>query len=330
MLHIHNGDSAAGVAKESTIPGEHFAWREALIEGPTPADVSVAEWRKLRAAHLSDSYELDPIETENELQAQEDKIASYLDHDEVVLWFEHDLFCQIHLLYLLDWFAQRELGTTRMSLIFVGEYPGLPNFRGLGELNPDQMASLFTGRREVSTAEFNLARIAWAAYRSPDPRTLEALLETDTSAIPFLKQALKLHLEKFPSVRNGLGRIQNRGLEFIQDGSHKFVELFPRFGNAEPRYGLGDAQFWMALRRMSDAQQPLLKVANGGSANGKLSPQKIHEATFEITDTGAAVLKNQADFVDINGIDTWLGGVHLTGKTHIWRWDDQEQKLAFS
>jgi hypothetical protein len=329
MLHIHNGDAAAGIAKQSTIPGEHFAWREALIEGPAPEDVSPAEWRKLRAAHLADSYELDPVETENELQAQEEKLASYLDHDEVVLWFEHDLFCQINLLYLLDWFAQRELGTTRLSLIFVGEYPGLPNFRGLGELNSDQMASLFPNRREVSSAEFNLAKAAWAAYRSPDPSGIETFLESDMSVMPFLKQALRLHLERFPFVRNGLGRIQNKGLEFIQDGSRKFVELFPRFGNAEPRYGLGDAQFWMSLRKMSDAPQPLLKLSNGSSPNGELGFEKIQEATFEITETGTAVLKNQADFVDVNGIDAWLGGVHLSGKTNLWRWDDQQQKLAF-
>ena len=329
MLHIHNGDAAAGVAKQSTIPGEHFAWREALIEGPTPADVSPAEWRKLRAAHLSDFYELDPTETESELESQEEKLASYLDHDEVVLWFEHDLFCQIHLLYLLDWFAQRELGTTRLSLIFVGEYPGLSNFRGLGELNPDQMASLFPARREVSAAEFDLAKAAWAAYRSPDPSAIEAFIETDNSAMPFLKQALRLHLEKFPFVRNGLGRIQNRGLDFIQDGSRKFVELFPRFGNAEPRYGLGDTQFYIALRGMSDAHQPLLKVSNGGSSNGTLSPEKMHEAAFEMTETGAAVLAGQADFAEINGLDIWLGGVHLSGRTNLWRWDDQEQKLAF-
>jgi hypothetical protein len=329
MLHIHNGDDAAGIAKESTIPGEHFVWREALIEGPAPADVSPSEWRKLRAAHLSDFYELDPIETENELQAQEEKLASYFDHDEVILWFEHDLFCQINLLYLLDWFAQRELGTTQLSLIFVGDYPGFPNFRGLGELNPDQIASLFPSRREVSATEFKLAREAWAAYRSSDPTAIETFVETDTSAMPFLKQALKLHLERFPFVRNGLGRIQNRGLEFIQDGSRKFVELFPRFGNAEPRYGLGDAQFWMSLRKMSDAQQPLLKISNGDSSNGQLSSEKIQEASFELTETGTAVLKNQADFVDVNGVDTWLGGVHLNGKRHIWRWDDRQQKLAF-
>ena len=29
--------------------------------------------------------------------------------------------------------------------------------------------------------------------------------------MPFLKPALQLHLERFPFVRNGLGRIQNRG-----------------------------------------------------------------------------------------------------------------------
>ncbi len=329
MLHIHNGDCSAEIARQSSLPGEHFAWREALIEGPTPAGTTEHEWRNLRATHLAESYQVDQVETVSELRIQEAKLASHPEHDEVILWFEPDLFCQTNLLYLLNWFAERELGNTRLSLICIGEFPGLPKFRGLGELNPEQMASLFDIRHEVSSGEKSLAAVAWQAYCSRDPTAIQTLLETDTSALPSLKPALQLHLERFPYVSNGLGRIQNRGLELIHDGVRNFADLFPRFGAAEPTYGLGDAQFWNTLRRMSQAQKPLLNIKNGNSSDPKLTSDNPHQLTFEITEAGEAVLNREADFVETNGIDTWFGGVHLLGRTKLWRWDDQAQKLTY-
>ena len=92
MLHIHNGDSSADTAKQSSLAGEHFAFRESLITGPTPSGLSGDEWRRVRAAHLSESYGVDEGECEQGLLRQEEKLASFSEHDEVVLWFEHDLF----------------------------------------------------------------------------------------------------------------------------------------------------------------------------------------------------------------------------------------------
>lgn len=328
MLHIHNGDSSAGIAKHSTISGEHFAWREALIGGPTPAGVTGKEWLRVRAQHLTEFYGVALDEAEIELRTQEERLASYPDHDEVVLWFEHDLFCQANLLYLLDWFAQRKLGKTKLSLICIGEFPGLPNFRGLGELSAEQMASLLGARQQVSAAQLNLATTAWQSYCSQDPSTIERLLETDTSALPFLRRAFRLHLERFPFLRNGLGRIENRGLEFINGGMSLFVDLFPRFCEAEPVYGLGDSQFWVALKHMADVKEPLLKTGNGADPDQKPTDDTVHKSAFEITRAGKSVLKAEADFVELNGIDIWLGGVHLSGKTDLWRWDDQRQRLT--
>ena len=328
MFHIHNGDCSANIARKSTIPGEHLAWREALIEGPTPAGVTGEQWRSLRAQHLTEFYGVDLGEAESRLRAQEEKLASYAEHNEVVLWFEHDLFCQTNLLYLLNWFAERNPGNTKLSLICIGEFPALPNFRGLGELSPEQMASLFDGRHEVSNAEKTLASAAWQAYSSPDPTAIQTLLETDTSAMPFLKPALQLHLERFPFVRNGLGRIENRGLELVQQGFSKFTDLFLKFGESEPVFGLGDGQFWIAMRQMSEAGEPLLRTKNGGSSGQALTPETVNNAAFELTEVGAAVLKGEANFVQVNGVDRWLGGVHLLGKTDLWRWDDQAQKLT--
>ncbi|MFN2492788.1 MAG: hypothetical protein ABR501_07895 [Pyrinomonadaceae bacterium] len=333
VLHIHNGDCSANIAKQSSLPGEHFAWREALVGGPTPAGLDGASWRSIRAQHLAECYGLDSKECERELLAQEKKLASFKEHDEAVLWFEHDLFCQIHLAYILDWFSQRDTGKTTVSLICVGKFPGRRNFRGLGELTADELASLFPDRNSVSATQLQIASTAWKAYCFPDPTKIERLMRTDTSSLPFLAPALNAHLRRFPSTRNGLGAIENRGLEIIHGGVKNFVDVFSQFGRSEPAYGLGDAQFWDALQRLTTAKEPLLTTADGNGASdelttsSQLTPAKASKTSFELTKTGESVLKGETDFVALNGIDLWLGGVHLHDPANLWRWNEQSKTI---
>lgn len=327
MLHIHNGDSSANIAKESSLPGEHFAFRESLITGPTPAEVSDHEWRTIRAQHLSESYGVALQECTGGLLAQEKKLASAAEHEEVVLWFEHDLFCQTNLLYLLNWFAQRDLGNTKLSLICIGEFPGKQNFRGLGELNAEEMASLFPGRQQVTSAQLKLGEVTWQAFCSADPTGIKKAVDSDSSLLPFLGPALQAHLRRFPSTLNGLGRIEEKALELINSGAKTFIELFPRFVEEESVYGLGDAQLWLALRQMSAGKQPLLAIENGHDVGQQLTPDIVRKAKIEITESGESVWRGEADQVELNGIDHWLGGVHLSA-TNLWRWDNELEALV--
>jgi len=329
MLHIHNGDSTAGTARKADLPGEHLAWREALVCGPTPSGVSDDAFRQLRAIHLSDAYGLRVEDSAKDLREQQEALAQFVDQEEVVLWFEHDLFCQVHLIYLLNWFSQSEPGKTTLSLICIDSFPGIEDFHGLGQLNEDQLASLFPQRRAISSAQLNLGSKAWQAYSSSDPSQIENLLTEDTTALPFLKAALFKHLQRFPSVRNGLGRDASLCVELVADGQAEFKALFPEFGKREPLYGFGDAQVVLELKRLGEATNPLLTMNN----NGNLSPidsDKFLSASFQITDHGTAVLYGDEDFVKLNGIDLWLGGVHLQGNEAAWRWDEDHQRLIDS
>jgi len=42
---------------------------------------------------------------------------------------------------------------------------------------------------------------------------------------------------------------------------------------------------------------------------------------YAVTDVGRDVLAARADHAELNGIDRWLGGVHLEGRRPAWRWD---------
>lgn len=331
MLHIHNGDSTADTAKLSTLPGEHFAFREALVEGPTPLSHDGTEWRSIRARHLSEAYG-DVKECERELEEQEHKLGSFADHEEVVLWFEHDLFCQINLLYLLDWFSHRQLGDTTLSLVCIDNFPGVTDFRGLGQLDAKQLASLFPNREVVESRAFELASLSWRAYCSPDPTRIEQILETETSALPFLGAALRAHLKRFPSVRNGLGMIENLSLELARRHSANFTELFSGFAASAPVYGFGDAQFGLTLTRLISAKHPALTMTGTNRINPTQPPKldSLQNAKFEITELGLAMLRGEVDFVSVNGIDSWLGGVHLKGSGTLWRWNDQSERVVSS
>ena len=278
------------------------------------------EWRRLRARYLAANYELNPDKSEEELRQQEKILADFRDYQEVVLWFEHDLFCQTNLIHLLNWFShQSDWSDTTVSLICTDRFPGIDDFRGLGQLNPQQLASLFAQRQEVTKVQLELAHAAWLAYGAPDPTAIEQLLLHDTSPLPFLKHAFELHLQRFPYKSNGLGRIENLALGIVAAGTTRFDEVFARFGSTEPVYGLGDSQFWNALMRLSDCANPLLKIERTSA---------IRDAQVTITNLGHTALSQQMDFVELNGIDLWLGGVHLKGTSDVWRWDDEGHRLV--
>lgn len=324
MLHIHNGESTANTMREAGFHGEHFAFREALATGPNPQGLSKEDWIAVRAAYLAEQVEPDAARIKQELAAMDAMLVSLANHEEVILWFEHDLFCQINLIYLLDNFARQDIHPSRLSLICIGEFPGIANFSGLGQLTAEQMASLFDTRHAVTEAELSLGQRAWAAYCSPDPHDIEDLLTGDTSALPFLRGALRQHLARFPSVRNGLGYAENKLLGFIADGIKDAGSLCPAFFTAEPAYGLGDLQIRSDLLRMAEAAHPLIQLDSFDDSAGTNAWLKTK---CEITETGRRVLAGQADFVQLNGIDLWLGGVHLINDT-LWRWDEQKQALS--
>jgi hypothetical protein len=280
----------------------------------TPAD-----WRSVRARFLAADNGLDEEQCRRDLADQDEALSRIRDHEEVVLWFEHDLFCQINLIYLLAWFHEQPPGGVKLRLVCFNEF--------LGPMSPEQMAPLFNKRHEVTAAEFQLAVMAWRAYCSPDPEEIERLLSKDTSALPYLRDALFRHLARFPSVRNGLGRVENRALQLIADGRATFKSLFPAFWNDDPGYGMGDAALWGEMKRLGQDKEPLIVISGLDDWRQASGSNQFLNASFALTETGREVLAGSRDFIEVNSIDRWLGGAHLT-TDRLWRWDEQNRKLV--
>ncbi len=326
MLHILNGDAAAEVVRHSDIGGVTVPWRESLMTGPTPDGLPLAQWITIRAQHLSEAYEADLAHCRHDLQRQIELLHTFADHEEVVLWFDRDLFCQVNLWYLLHWFSCRSHESTLISIVGLEKHPELHLQSGIGSLNVESLRSLFEQRMQLSDAHFALGTRAWIAYCSPDPTTLQRAAESNTSALPFMKDVLLSHLSRFPSTRNGLGRIERKILELLSTGRTWFHEIFEGLTQSESD-GLGDYQCWLELHRLAGARHPALTVIGLENDDTPLRSGKFRDAIFRLTDFGHALHKSEADWVEANSIDHWLGGVHLHPKKEIWRWDDEAMLL---
>jgi hypothetical protein len=182
----------------------------------------------------------------------------------------------------------------------------------LGELRANELESLFPQRSEVTALQKQTAQLAWQAYGSIDPRAIEKFLQSDTSALPLLAPALRTHLERFPSVANGLGTLGQKTLEIVAEEPIEFRRLFPRVVEMPEifRYGIGDLTLQSYLRIWASGRAPLVRI------NGKI----------EITAAGREVIKQHADAIPFIGIDIWYGGVHLT-PDNPWRWDTAAHRL---
>ena len=80
MLHLYNGDATAGTARAAEIPGEHVTWREALVCGPAPADLTDSEFIEVRTKHLSAAYDVGVERCRAEFRTMYEALASFAEH----------------------------------------------------------------------------------------------------------------------------------------------------------------------------------------------------------------------------------------------------------
>ena len=122
--------------------------------------------------------------------------------------------------------------------------------------------------------------------------------------VRFLPEAFDRLSREYPSTRDGLSLTERRLVVAVADGAANAGEAFVRAAAREARPFLGDTWAFARLERIATADVPLVRAAAPVS----------HQSPVAITDTGRSVLAGEADHVTLNGIDRWIGGVHLQGR----------------
>ena len=297
-LHITNGDGALYLLGKAGILGTHLAWRDALNDGPVPFGFSLEKTSETRAPYLASRGYGSPIKLIHDFERRDAQVRRAAEFEEVVLWFEHDLYDQLQLLQALTSLEELNLEPGRVATIQSDHY--------LASMTVDEILPLLPRRRTATAAIFKSARRNWERFTSPSPTELYAAAGEDAIGLPFLRAAMQRLCEEYPSVRDGLSRSQRQTLLAVAQGAARSDELFTRTQAREEASFMGNRAFGVMLDE--------LRAGEGALIEG-------NDESLVLTPLGRRVLAGDADWLDEHRIDRWIGGVHVIPE-NLTRWDE--------
>src|SRR6266566_2918064 len=119
-LHVTNGDSAGNTLRQTSLGGAVLPWQDVLHEGPVPAGTR-RELLHARSAFVAGCGWGSRRSILASLERRDRQLLQALrDGQQVVLWFEHDLYDQLQ---LVDALALAAAAGGTPELIVVGSFP---------------------------------------------------------------------------------------------------------------------------------------------------------------------------------------------------------------
>ncbi|GAA2756780.1 hypothetical protein [Actinopolymorpha rutila] len=320
VLHVTNGDCAAEVMRAAGLTEPILPWRDVLHDGPVPGGLTDAELRAVRADFIAGGWG-DPASVRADFDARDATLAAHRD-GRVVLWFEADLYDQLQVVQVIDQLHRAGVPPESVSLVSAGEFPGVAHFGGLGELAPEDLLRLRSDELPLTAEAFDLAVAAWAAFTAPDPAALAEIARSASPILRHLAEAFGRLAQEYPARSDGLSLTERRILLAVESGAGTAGRVFAEVQRRERRPYLGDTSCFDRIAELAGARQPLLAVDPGTTADGPYAEHRV-----ALTPVGRDVLAGRADHTELNGVDRWIGGVHLTGTRPAWRYDERLEKL---
>tara|TARA_R110000868_G_scaffold257575_3_gene514804 strand:+ start:37058 stop:37957 length:900 start_codon:yes stop_codon:yes gene_type:complete len=271
------------------LDGDIITWREMLCEGKTETNVGSESFWKTRFEFLNKNYKVSKSWFIDKTLKEYRTLCNHKKEDNIVLWFDFDLFDQINMLAVISWLKTHR-PYAEISLVSSNEEENLENLLGLGQLADEQLRKLYTNRTLLTQDDIEYADYVWQLYCSDNPIRLENLKDFDSFQFSHLSGAIEAHLLRFPSIRNGLNEVENNILRLARSAKPKTkLELLNTVLKNQGRYGFGDTQYDRVITKL----KPLFTNFN---------PVKLSKKGMEILEGKTSY------YACIQENDAYLGG----------------------
>jgi hypothetical protein len=324
IVHITSGFSASATLKQAF----HLHYTEVLafgdmLDGGPIIDFATPElWSEARNEYLKKLAFWDgaiaPLMT---LPAFAATAAPDILHqaDTIYFWTAKSVYEQLLLPWLIKLLSCYHINIQKLTIIEVYEpvqgkcHPIC--FTGISLLNPEQMQLYFQPQfmRKLATQDIEELSLAWSAMTSPSPEKMMIYCQHNHPRFPYLLQGLKRFMRRYPDIRSGLSHYDMLLLRESKTTRLKATRVIGgAMGNSFDDFDVADdMNLFYRLKKLGDNNlaHPALQLF------GKA--ENMRETEVIITDMGTKFLNGEENFVKLNGIDDWVGGVHLTNQN---RW----------
>ncbi len=323
MIHLRCGSDIQEGLRAIGLVGEGFGrfleFSDPYCDGPV-LELHRAEFLERRATFLSESYGLAVAEVRAKLGEQYTALDEAVAAEEpLTLWFEHDTYDQLILAYVLMRCAETRRRNVR--LISLDHHPTQSGrrFRGLGELEPEDLRLVFNDYSIEATQDmFRFGARVWAALCAPEPQALMALAGPEPAEASgwksVLRAALRRHLLELPDT-SGLALTERLTLECVRDldtgGPPTIAAVFRLLHDErEPLPFLGDLMFLRVITAFRNAEVPVLASA-GFADEPAAAPEWLRER-IRLTESGQELVGGRLHFIeDCRPPERFVGGVRV-------------------
>ncbi|MCF6296874.1 MAG: DUF1835 domain-containing protein [Flavobacteriaceae bacterium] len=252
-LHILNGDSTAEIFSKSPIKGDIIVWREMLCEGALYKDLASDEFWIKRYAFFEE-IGVSKLEYYDKTIKELVQLEDVSQYNEIVLWFEYDLFCQVNLMALCTYLLTSFRKDIHYALVCTGKEKGKEVLQTLVDYQPKEYKVLYENKIKLTRHDLLFAEKSWEVYIENNKENLKEFNFAKKAKFQYLQQAITQHLQRF-SDENGLNQIENKILEIINIeplAKNKIIKKLLLWQRVATVYGFGDLQYYRYLEKLSD------------------------------------------------------------------------------
>ena len=289
-LHIVNGDHLMQRIQGFGWGAEFVVWREMLCEGPSDIKIDTESAIKKRIQFLQKYYRITAEDYEKKFITQLRKLSTIKSYDEIVLWFDSDLFCQINMIAAISLVLRKMKKTTAVYLVGNLRENNKNDLKPLSLLSDAEILEYYDKRSLLDMNDLEFASYIWTIYCESNPAKIIGQIKKQSN-FQYLAICLRAHLQRFPNMLTGLNTLEHNILQMVD--TYEIQNMRQLLGYAleyQGYYGYGDVQMKRVLARLFqffDQRKDRLYL----SERGKLA------------------LKQKKNFYNTQKLDWYYGGV---------------------
>ncbi|WP_457609595.1 DUF1835 domain-containing protein [Lutibacter sp.] len=252
IIHILNNDAIAQILEKSEIKGDIIVWREMLCEGALHKNVGSDEFWKKRYTYFKNQFNVESIEYYDTTIREIKKVEDLSNYNEVVLWFECNLFQQINLLALCTFLVNNYVKKTNYFLVYFEKENGNEPEQPFTNLSTIDLKTIFENKTTLSKTSLLFAKESWKIYVENDIDKLKKFDFNKNSKFKCLQKSINQHLLRFPSEK-GLNQIEYKILRIVNSGiftEKQIIRTLLIWQQKETIYGFGELQYFNYLKQL--------------------------------------------------------------------------------
>jgi len=226
----------------------------------------------------------------------------------IAVWAGVGLPDQLLLAWVVFLFDRLDLDLSKLAIVQFETLRPTQDVLSLGELSPENIRDYQPAPHQLDSREAEELRRLWKAYTSDDPAALSRYM-AGSSPMPIAHRAVSELVYRYPDARSGLGVWDERLLRYSLDKGPAATRVIGYTLASSSLDWQGDVHLFHRLIGMAAGRSPLISLTG--------SRKTMRGCEVKLTSFGQDVLAGNANTVHENGIDDWIGGVHLSAESHV-------------